>query len=86
MATCRNPDKAAALQALKDDPATKGALHIVKIDVADAASIRGAYDEVARIVGDKGIDVLYNNAGIVRRIFFPSSLPVWHDADSERSI
>ena len=47
MATCRNPDKAAALQALKDDPATKGALHIVKIDVADAASIRGAYDEVA---------------------------------------
>ena len=70
VAACRNPDKASELQALKNSAASKGQLHIVKIDVDDAASIRAAYEPVARIVGDKGIDVLYNNAGIVRLLPF----------------
>ncbi|EJF65446.1 NAD(P)-binding protein, partial [Dichomitus squalens LYAD-421 SS1] len=65
VAAGRNPDKATALQALKDDPATKGQLHIVKIDVDDAASIRAAYEPVAQTVGEKGLDVLINNAGIL---------------------
>ena len=63
IAACRTPEKA---QSLTDLLATaKGKLHIVKIDVSDASSIRAAYEPVASVVGDKGIDVLYNNAGIV---------------------
>ena len=64
VAACRNPEKA---HALKDLVATaKGKLHVVKVDVVDSATIRTAYDTVAAIVGEKGIDILYNNAGIVR--------------------
>ncbi|KAI0687505.1 NAD-P-binding protein [Earliella scabrosa] len=63
VAACRNPDKAATLNELKRT--AKGKLYVVKIDVTDEASIRNSYDEVASIVGDKGIDILYNNAGIL---------------------
>ena len=63
IATCRNPETA---QGLNDLSATvKGKLHIMKIDIADPASIRAAYDPVSAIVGENGIDILYNNAGIV---------------------
>ena len=63
IAACRNPDKATTLNELKRT--AKGKFYVVKIDVTDEASVRGSYDEVASIVGDKGIDILYNNAGIV---------------------
>ena len=57
-ATCRDPDSAFALKSLAK-------LHVVKLDVNDEASIRWASEAVSRILGDKGLDYLINNAGIV---------------------
>ncbi|KAI0070820.1 sniffer [Panus rudis PR-1116 ss-1] len=63
IATCRNPESATTLSSL--DPARPGALHIVKLDVNDPASIESIHDTVASIVGDQGLDYLVNNAAIV---------------------
>ncbi|OSD04970.1 C-factor [Trametes coccinea BRFM310] len=62
VATCRNPDKACDLHALKDG--AKGTLYVVRIDVADEASIRDSFKVVEQLIGDKGLDYLYNNAAI----------------------
>ncbi|KAJ8463203.1 hypothetical protein ONZ51_g10408 [Trametes cubensis] len=62
VATCRNPDKATGLHALKDS--AKGTLHIIPLDVADEESIRNSYKLVEPLIGDKGLDYLYNNAAI----------------------
>ena len=64
IAACRNPSKADALRTLADG--AKGKLQIVALDVLDRESIRKCAEEVAGIVGDKGIDYLVNNAGVVR--------------------
>ncbi len=63
IAACRNPSKAAELHALSES--AEGRLHLVALDVASKESIREAAQEVARIVGKKGVDYLVNNAGIV---------------------
>ncbi|KAI9068430.1 NAD(P)-binding protein, partial [Trametes sanguinea] len=62
VATCRNPDKASDLHALKDG--AKGKLHVVRIDVADEDSIRDSFKVVEQLIGDQGLDYLYNNAAI----------------------
>ena len=66
IAACRNPSKADALRTLADG--AKGKLQIVALDVLDRESIRKCAEEVAGIVGDKGIDYLVNNAGVVRTL------------------
>lgn len=63
IATCRTPDKATALHALKDG--AKGTLHVVALDVADEASIRDSRKPVEEALGGRGLDYLYNNAAIV---------------------
>ena len=63
LATCRSPSKADALQALT--ASSGGRLHVLPLDVDDAASITSAVQAAEKIVGDKGIDYLINNAGIV---------------------
>lgn len=40
-------------------------LHIIQLDVSDEASIRGSVAAVELVLGGRGLDVLYNNAGIV---------------------
>ncbi|KAI0941825.1 hypothetical protein AcW1_009802 [Taiwanofungus camphoratus] len=62
IATCRSPDKATALQALKSS--AKGTLHILPLDVSSEASIRDSVKLVGNVLGDRGLDYLYNNAAI----------------------
>ena len=63
-AACRNPSKADALHALKDT--ARGTLHVVQLEVTDRESVKSCATEVADIVGERGIDYLVNNAGVVR--------------------
>ena len=63
IAACRNPSNALALRTISG--VAKGKLHIIALDVLDRESIRKCAEEVAHIVGDKGIDYLVNNAGVV---------------------
>lgn len=62
IATCRNPSRATALQSLKDG--AKGTLHVAPLDVSDQASVHESVKVVKNILGDRGLDYLYNNAGI----------------------
>ena len=62
IAACRTPSKAVALQDLAK--VGKGTLHVVKVDLDDTESIRAAAEEVARILGNKGVDYIINNAGV----------------------
>ena len=59
LATCRDPDHAEALRTL----AAGGNIEILPLDVADAASVAA----LAETVGDRTVDVLINNAGIIGR-------------------
>ncbi|MYD10922.1 MAG: SDR family oxidoreductase [Chloroflexi bacterium] len=59
-ATCRNPDDAAALNALAD--ANPDRLRILQLDVDDEASIARAVGAVA--YDTDSLDVLINNAGV----------------------
>ncbi|KAK3925619.1 C-factor [Frankliniella fusca] len=63
IATCRNPDKATELQALAKNNAN---LHILKLDVLDFDSYDSVVNKTRDIVGNKGLNVLINNAGIHR--------------------
>ncbi|XP_026285055.2 C-factor isoform X2 [Frankliniella occidentalis] len=62
-ATCRNPDSATELQALAKNHSN---LKIVKLDVLDFDSYEGVANMISDVVGDKGLNVLINNAGIIR--------------------
>lgn len=63
IATCRNPDAAQDLQALAQNNSN---LHILKLDVVDFNSYETFASKVKNIVGEKGLNVLINNAGISR--------------------
>ena len=63
LATCRTPSKADALQAIV--ASSSGRLHVLRLDVNDIQSIKDAAREATRIVGNKGIDYVINNAGVV---------------------
>ncbi|KAI0737529.1 NAD-P-binding protein [Daedaleopsis nitida] len=62
IAACRNPLNATALNELAND--AKGQLHVVKLVVDDERSIRACANEVAQIIGDKGVDYVVNNAAV----------------------
>ncbi|KAF8552772.1 NAD(P)-binding protein [Imleria badia] len=62
-ATCLSPSTATDLAALASSP---GTLHIVKLDVADEASIKAGTDEVLRLLNGAGLDYVLNNAAINR--------------------
>lgn len=60
-ATCRSVNKAAELQALSEKWSN---INILQLDVKDTKSYRHVADAVAEKVGDNGLNVLVNNAGI----------------------
>ncbi|KAJ1358985.1 hypothetical protein KIN20_017572 [Parelaphostrongylus tenuis] len=59
LAGVRNPENAKDLKTISDSR-----LKIVKIDVTCDQSIKNAYTEVEKLVGEDGLNVLLNNAGI----------------------
>lgn len=64
IATARNPDEAKDLKAINDNR-----LSLLKLDVTCDESIKSVYSQVEKIVGDKGLTVLLNNAGIWVKYF-----------------
>ncbi|WKY08563.1 hypothetical protein Q1695_007801 [Nippostrongylus brasiliensis] len=60
IATARDPSGAKELNDIKDNR-----LKVLKLDVTNDAEIKTLYNEVSNIVGEKGLTVLVNNAGIV---------------------
>uniref|UniRef100_A0A1I7U282 NAD(P)-binding protein n=1 Tax=Caenorhabditis tropicalis TaxID=1561998 RepID=A0A1I7U282_9PELO len=60
IATCRDPSKAEELNNLKDPR-----LHILPLDIDSDDSISKLYTEVEKLVGEDGLTVLLNNAGIL---------------------
>ncbi|TBU41798.1 C-factor [Dichomitus squalens] len=71
VATCRNPNGATELRALKD--AAQGTLHIAPIDVSSEGSIKNSVSIVQEALGEGGIDILYNNAAINEEDDVPSN-------------
>ncbi|KAI0765301.1 NAD-P-binding protein [Fomes fomentarius] len=62
IAGVRTPSKATALMELQSG--AKGKLYIVRIDITEKDSVCACADEVARLVGDKGVDYIVNNAAV----------------------
>ncbi|XP_052130078.1 C-factor-like [Frankliniella occidentalis] len=82
-ATCRNPDSATELQAIAKNHSN---LKIIKFDVLDCESYEGVSNKVREIVGNKGLNVLINNAGVMLdRIDKLSSVNAQHMIDVYRT-
>ncbi|KAK4337010.1 hypothetical protein RND71_043965 [Anisodus tanguticus] len=64
IASCRNPEKASELNDLAK---VNENLNILKLDVKDYSKYNEFYNNLFSIVGDKGLDLLINNAGILIR-------------------
>lgn len=62
LATCRDPERAAALQGLAQAPRHDGRCRVCALDVTDEASIRRAAEEAQSWWG--AVDVLWSNAGV----------------------
>ncbi|XP_072163845.1 C-signal-like [Diadema setosum] len=60
-AACRSPEKAKDLQTLA---ASNENVHIIGLDVQNEATYQPAVEEVSSVVGEKGLNVLINNAGV----------------------
>uniref|UniRef100_A0A6M2DQ05 C-factor n=1 Tax=Xenopsylla cheopis TaxID=163159 RepID=A0A6M2DQ05_XENCH len=64
IATCRNVNSAGELQ----DIASKHQnVHIVELDVKNTESYNAVVETVSKIVGEDGLNVLFNNAGVSPR-------------------
>ncbi|KAK0397870.1 hypothetical protein QR680_002311 [Steinernema hermaphroditum] len=59
-ACCRNPVDAEQLKALAS---TDSRIHLIRMDVSDPISISKAAQEVEKLVGSDGVNLLINNAG-----------------------
>lgn len=73
IATARNPSTAPQLRALQEEVLPRNNLHVIQLDANDEESMRASVAQVQQILGDRGLDVLYNNAGVVSTPHLPSS-------------
>ena len=62
IATCRNPEQAEELNRLAESNPQK--LHLIRLDLTDHSSFEEVYKRVDEIVGESGLNLLINNAGI----------------------
>jgi len=60
-ATCRNPANATELNQLKEQ---HNNIHVLELDVTNFDSYENVVKQVENVVKDKGLNVLFNNAGI----------------------
>lgn len=60
-ATCRNPDAATDLRNVAD---SEPSVHVIKFDVTDYQTLPSIVDQVQGYVGDAGLNLLVNNAGV----------------------
>ncbi|XP_072163846.1 C-signal-like [Diadema setosum] len=63
-ATCRRPDEARDLLTLA---AANDNIHVIGLNVQNEATYQPAVEAVSSIVGEKGLNVLINNAGVNNR-------------------
>ncbi|KDR15459.1 uncharacterized protein LOC110833571 isoform X2 [Zootermopsis nevadensis] len=63
IAACRNPDSA---QDLQEFSKTHKNVHIIQLDMTQSDTFDKTVQEVENIVGDEGLNVLINNAGILK--------------------
>ncbi|XP_045122374.1 C-factor-like [Portunus trituberculatus] len=61
IATCRNPEAAQELQQLSK---SHKEVNLLKLDVADEGSYAAMVRSVSEMVGDQGLNLLINNAGV----------------------
>ena len=62
-ATCRNPSQADDLNLLAS--ANKGKVHVLKLEVTDYGAFEAVKNTIEEIVGEDGLNLLINNAGIL---------------------
>lgn len=62
IATARNPSQASSLQGLQSKSPQQ--LHVLQLDVTDESQIRQFVKDATRVLGDRGLDYLLNNAGV----------------------
>ena len=67
VASCRSPETASALQALREEH--KGRLYVISLDVSKEESIVNAAAEATSLLGESGLDILFNNAAVVSHSF-----------------
>ncbi len=63
IASCRDPNAATELNELQHK--ANGRLHIVSLDVSDAASVKASAESLKGVLEPRGLDYLINNAAIV---------------------
>ncbi|GIY63239.1 c-factor [Caerostris darwini] len=69
-ATYRDETKIQALKEIKD-ASKETEIHLIKLDVSKTEEIENARKIVAEVVGDRGLNLLINNAGAARWLGFP---------------
>ena len=65
IAACREPSRADELQALAKG---NGNLKIIKMDVTKDEDIASAFEQTTKILGNRGLNLLINNAAIHSKV------------------
>lgn len=64
-ATCREPARATELQALAS---ANPNVHVLKLEVVNYASFPSIVEQVSQVVGNQGLSVMINNAGMYNKV------------------